>query len=120
VGVVGPFVAFLERCSDDRSTCHAAGDGDSIDLAVGNGQLFVGHGTDPRELLKLGYMIRAETVRNILRLHGIRPAPERDTSPRWRHLVTHYKDQLLACDCFTVETLFLQTIYVLVFLEVGS
>ncbi|WP_119072084.1 integrase core domain-containing protein [Aggregatilinea lenta] len=34
--------------------------------------------------------------------------------------MTHYKDQLLACDFFTVETLFLQTLYVLVFIEVGS
>jgi putative transposase len=33
--------------------------------------------------------------------------------------MTHYKDQLLACDFFTVETLFLQTIYVLVFIEIG-
>lgn len=72
------------------------------------------------ELLKLGYTISAETVRNILRRHGIPPAPERDTSPSWRHLMTHYKDQLLACDFFTVETLFLQTIYVLVFIEIGS
>ncbi len=34
--------------------------------------------------------------------------------------MTHYKDQLLACDFFTVETLFLQTIYVLMFIEIGS
>ncbi|HVO71399.1 MAG TPA: integrase core domain-containing protein [Aggregatilineaceae bacterium] len=34
--------------------------------------------------------------------------------------MTHYRNQLLACDFFTVETLFLQTIYVLVFIEIGS
>jgi putative transposase len=35
--------------------------------------------------------------------------------------MTHYKDQLLlACDFFTVETLFLHTLYVLVFIEIGS
>lgn len=72
------------------------------------------------ELLKLGYEISDETVANILRRYGIPPVPERDTSPSWRHLMTHYKDQLLACDFFTVETLFLQTIYVLMFIEVGS
>jgi len=72
------------------------------------------------ELLKLGYTISHETVGNILRRHGIPPAPERDSSPSWRHLMTHYKDQLLACDFFTVETLFLQTLYVLVFVENGS
>lgn len=72
------------------------------------------------ELLKLGYTISDETVGNILRCHGIPPAPERDPSPSWRHLMTHYRDQLLACDFFTVETLFLQTLYVLMFIEIGS
>jgi transposase len=72
------------------------------------------------ELLKLGYTLSHETVGNILRRHGIPPVPERETSPSWRHLMTHYKDQLLACDFFTVETLFLQTLYVLVFVEIGS
>jgi transposase len=72
------------------------------------------------ELHKLGYTISHETVGNILRRHDIPPAPERETSPSWRHLMTHYKDQLLACDFFTVETLFLQTIYVLFFIEIGS
>jgi putative transposase len=71
------------------------------------------------ELLKLGHEISDETVANILRRHGIPPVPERDTSPSWRHLMTHYKDQLLACDSFTIETLFLQTIYVLMFIEIG-
>lgn len=55
----------------------------------------------------------------ILRRHGIPPAPQREPSPSWRHLMTHYKDQLLACDFFTVETLFLQTLYVFVFIEIG-
>jgi transposase InsO family protein len=34
--------------------------------------------------------------------------------------MTHYQDQILACDFFTVETLFLKTIYVLVFIELGT
>jgi hypothetical protein len=72
------------------------------------------------ELLKLGYAISEETVANILRRHGIPPVPERDTSPSWRQLMTHYKDQLLACDFVTIETLFLQTLYVLMFIEIGS
>src|SRR5262249_50271041 len=38
----------------------------------------------------------------------------------WRHLMTHYRDQILACDFFTVETLFLQTLYVFFFIELGS
>jgi hypothetical protein len=46
-----------------------------------------------------------DTVGNILQRHNIPPAPVRETSPSWRHLMTHYKNQLLACDFFTVETL---------------
>ncbi len=53
------------------------------------------------ELKKLGYTISHETVGNILRRHNIPPAPERETSPSWRHLMTHCKEQLLACDFFT-------------------
>ncbi len=72
------------------------------------------------ELAKLGYTISDETIANILRRHNIPPAPDRGRSPSWRHLMTHYKDQILACDFFTVETLFLKTIYVLFFIELGS
>ena len=72
------------------------------------------------ELAKLGYTISDETIANILRRHNIPPAPDRGRSPGWRHLMTHYKDQILACDFFTVETLFLKTIYVLFFIELGS
>ena len=72
------------------------------------------------ELLKLGYTISLETIGTILERHGIPPAPERDPSPSWRHPMTHYKDQLVACDFFTVETLFFQTLYVLIFVEIGT
>ena len=79
-----------------------------------------GYGNIQGELLKLDIDISEETSANILERHGIPPAPERGHSPSWRHLMTHYKDQLLACDFFTVETLFLQTIYVFFFIEVGT
>jgi len=48
------------------------------------------------------------------------PAPVRNGSLGWRKLMTHYKRQLLACDFFTVETLWLQTLYVLFYIEVGT
>jgi putative transposase len=79
-----------------------------------------GNGKIEGELIKLGYEISDETVGNILKRHAVPPAPERSPSPGWRHLMSHYKDQILACDFFTVETLFLKTIYVLVFIELGT
>jgi putative transposase len=79
-----------------------------------------GYGKIQGELGKLGYTISEQTIANILKRHHILPAPDRKGSPGWRHLMNHYRDQLLACDFFTVETLFLQTVYVLFFIEVGS
>ncbi len=38
----------------------------------------------------------------------------------WRTFLGHYQDQILACDFFTVETLFLKTIFVLFFIELGT
>ncbi len=79
-----------------------------------------GNGKIEGELVKLGYTLTDETVSNILRRHNIPPVPERETSPGWRHLMRHYREQILACNFFTVETLFLKTLYVLFFIEVGS
>ncbi len=72
------------------------------------------------ELLKLGYPISDETIRHILRQQGVPPLDVRRPSPGWQHLMSHYKEQLLACDFFTLETLFLQTVYVLFFIELGT
>ena len=79
-----------------------------------------GNGKIQGELLKLGHKLSEETIANILKRHGIPPLPERSSSLSWQKLMSHYKHQLLACDFFTVETLFLQTIYVLFFIEIGS
>jgi putative transposase len=60
-----------------------------------------GYGKIVGELGKLGVAISEPTVANILERHGICPAPQRGGSVSWRHLMAHYKEQLLACDFFT-------------------
>jgi len=87
-------------------------------LARENSRL--GYGKIAGELLKLGFQVSLTTVRNVLDRYGIQPAPVRNGSIGWRHLMTHYKEQILACDFFTVETVFLQTLYVLFFIELES
>jgi hypothetical protein len=72
------------------------------------------------KLKKLGYRISHETVQQLLRRHGILPVPHRKSSSTWRTFLNHYKDILLACDFFTVETIGLQTLYVFFFIEVGT
>ncbi len=72
------------------------------------------------ELKKLGYRISHETVRKILRSHGICPVPTRKVSSNWGTFINHYKATLLAYDFFTIETIRLQTLYVLFFIEIGT
>jgi hypothetical protein len=79
-----------------------------------------GYGKIQGELIKLSFKVSQSTVRNILDRQGILPAPVRHGSNGWRHLMNHCKDQILACDFFTVETIWLKTIYVLFFIELGS
>jgi len=71
------------------------------------------------ELRKLGIELDPTTVKNILERHGIPPAPRRGRTS-WRTFLNHYKQQMLACDFLTVETLGLRTLYVLFFIELGT
>src|SRR5215210_5198430 len=73
------------------------------------------------ELTKLGYRLGRSTVRDVLKRHGVSPAPERRRQgSTWRAFLRRHQDQILACDFFTVETLFLKTVYVLFFIEFGT
>jgi putative transposase len=63
--------------------------------------------------------VYAGSVRNILIKAGLPPAPRRHTQSRRSFLRAH-SESMLACDFFTVETVWLQRLYVLVFLSIGS
>lgn len=71
------------------------------------------------ELLKLCFTASRTTIHNMLDRHNFEPAPVCNGSIGWRHLITHYNDQILACDFFTVETIWLKMIYGLFFIELG-
>ena len=73
------------------------------------------------ELGKLGHTVGRSTIRAILRRHGVPPVPRRGQgSSTWRAFLGRHSEQILACDFFTVETLWLKTLHVLFFLEVGT
>jgi putative transposase len=72
------------------------------------------------ELKKLGYRVSHETVRKILRRHGVLPISAQRVSSNWRTFLHHYKATFLACDFFTIETIRLQTLSVFFFIEIGT
>ena len=66
------------------------------------------------ELRKLGIRVEASTVRRVPRRVGLGPAPRRSGPTRSEFLRAQGRG-VLACDFFTVETVFLKTLYVLFF-----
>jgi transposase InsO family protein len=71
----------------------------------------------------LGYTISDQTVGNILKRHGIAPAPDRKKTTTWKEFIRTHMDMLVATDFFTAEvwtTAGLVTYYVLFFLHLAS
>ena len=57
----------------------------------------------------------------MLKRHRIPAAPQHTRqNSTWRAFLRQHQQHLLACDFFTVETLCLQTVYVLFFIEIGT
>jgi transposase InsO family protein len=74
-------------------------------------------------LANLGYTISDQTVGNILKRHGIPPAPERKTTTTWQEFIRTHMEVLVATDFFTAEVWTLGglvTYYVLFFIHLGS
>src|SRR5882724_11934283 len=74
-------------------------------------------------LANLGHQVSDQTVGNILRRHGIAPAPKRSQITTWKDFLAAHMNVLAGCDFFTVEVLTwrgLVTYYVLFFLHLES
>jgi putative transposase len=71
------------------------------------------------ELAGLGVRVSATSIAKILREAGLPPA---DARPRlsWREFLHAHAASIIACDFFTVETLWLGRLYVLFFIEIGT
>jgi transposase InsO family protein len=68
------------------------------------------------EVCKPGVGLSQSAVRDILRKHFGNPTvPDRGLS--WQAFINHYRSTIIACDYFTVETVFLKTWYVLFFID---
>ena len=71
------------------------------------------------ELKGLGVRVSATSVRKVLLEAGLKPAPQR-TRSSWRAFLRAQAASTLACDFLTVETAFLQRIYVLFFISLAT
>jgi putative transposase len=74
-------------------------------------------------LAHLGYRISDQTVGNILKRHGIPPAPERKNTTTWHEFIRTHMEVLIATDFFTTEVWTaagLVTYYVLFFIHLAS
>jgi putative transposase len=74
-------------------------------------------------LANLGYTVSDQTVGNILKRHGIPPAPERKKTTTWKEFIRTHMEVLVATDFFTAEVWTLGglvTYYVLFFIHLGS
>jgi putative transposase len=71
------------------------------------------------ELRKLGIRVGATTIRTLLRVRGLGPAPRR-SGPTWSEFLRAQARGIMACDFFTVAAVQLKTLYVLFCIEVGT
>src|SRR5207249_3111528 len=74
-------------------------------------------------LANLGLTVSDQTVGNILKRHGLAPAPERKTTTTWKEFIRTHMDVLVATDFFTAEVWTLGglvTYYVLIVLHRSS
>jgi putative transposase len=71
------------------------------------------------ELRRLGIRVGATTIRRVLRRAGVGPSPRR-TGPTWSEFLRAQAKGIIACDFFCVESVWLRTLYVLVFIELHT
>jgi putative transposase len=74
-------------------------------------------------LANLGHSISDQTVGNVLRRHGIAPAPKRSQTTRWKDFIAAHMTVLAGMDFFTAEVLTwhgLVTYYVLFVIQLET
>ncbi len=74
-------------------------------------------------LFNLGHELARSTIAEILKRHGIEPAPERSRKTTWKAFLTRHWELIVAADFFTVEVWTrwgLQRFIVLFFIELST
>ena len=74
-------------------------------------------------LANLGHQVGRGTIANILKEHGVEPAPERDAHTRWSTFLKAHWECLTAADFLSVEVYTIKglvTHYILFFIDIAS
>jgi len=71
------------------------------------------------ELRKLGHQVSASTVRRVLRRKRIPPAGHRGGTT-WGEFLRAHARAVMACDFFTIDTVFLRRLYIFFFIELAT
>jgi putative transposase len=78
-----------------------------------------GHRRICGEVAKLGFQVSPTSIRRLLAQAKLEPAPRR-SGPSWREFLRAQGASIVACDFFTVESVFLRRYYALFFIAHGS
>ena len=71
------------------------------------------------ELIKLGYVVSATSIRNLMQKHGVPTSPRR-WGMSWREFLRAQASAIVATDYFTVDTWNLKRLHVLFFMELAT
>ena len=71
------------------------------------------------ELLKVGHRVSATAIRNLLRREKLGPAPKR-AGLTWRAFLKAQASAIVVSDFFSVDTVFLRRLYVLLYMELAT
>ena len=71
------------------------------------------------ELFKVGHRVSASAIRSLLRRNGIPPAAHRSRLG-WKTFLRAQAAAIVATDFFTIDTVFLKRLYVLLFMELST
>jgi hypothetical protein len=91
----------------------------AADHPPGQGESPLGYQWIKGELQRLGVQVSATTIRTILRRHGLDPAPRR-VATTWQAFLCQQAAGIVACDFFTVDTIWLRRLQVLFFIELET
>jgi len=71
------------------------------------------------EMLKLGHLVAATTIRSVLLRAGIPPAGRR-SQLSWKQFLAAHAETVVAADFFSLDTIFFKRLYVLIYVHLAT